>query len=218
MRLIRRTVDKHTLYGVIIETSETGPTTGSLIMRTYLKYAAGAAIVFGLGACASSPAPEPEVVETAPVEEEIEVVETATVPTPQPRVESAPISSIVAGTIEDFRVNVGERVYFDLDQYRLDSDDQEILKRQAAWLQSYPNVNILVAGNCDERGTREYNLALGERRASVVKDYLESLGVDAARIETVSYGKERPIAGGNDAQSWAQNRNGFTQLVSGVTG
>ena len=186
-------------------------------MRTYLKYAAGAAIVFGVGACASSPDPEPEVVTEAPVEEEIKPVETAEVERPEPVLETA-VSSIVPGSVEEFRVNVGERVYFDLDQYRLDEEDQEVLKRQAAWLQTYPDVTILVAGNCDERGTREYNLALGERRASVVKDYLESLGVDSARIETVSYGKERPIAGGSDANSWAQNRNGFTQLVSGVSG
>ena len=188
------------------------------MMRTYLKCAAGAAILFGLGACASSPEPVEEVQAEAPVEEVIEPVETAVVERPRAQIETAPVSSIRAGTIEDFRVNVGERVYFDLDQYRLDADDQEILKRQAAWLQSYPDVSILVAGNCDERGTREYNLALGERRAAVVKDYLESLGVDPNRIETVSYGKERPIAGGSDAQSWAQNRNGFTQLVSGVSG
>jgi len=188
-------------------------------MRTYLKTAAAAAILAGLGACASTP---PEVEEVAaPVVEEVEdTVETASVPEVQTTtVASAPVqSSVRAGSIEDFRVNVGERVYFDLDQYRLDADDQEILKRQAAWLQSYPNVSILVAGNCDERGTREYNLALGERRAAVVKDYLESLGVDPARVETVSYGKERPIAGGTDNQSWAQNRNGFTQLISGVSG
>ena len=115
-------------------------------------------------------------------------------------------------------VNVGDRVYFDLDQYRLSADAQGILRRQAAWLSSYPDVNILVAGNCDERGTREYNLALGERRASVVKNYLVDLGVDPARIQTVSYGKERPLALGSDESSWAQNRNGFTQLISGVVG
>ena len=120
--------------------------------------------------------------------------------------------------MEDFQVNVGERVYFDLDRYRLGSDAQAILQRQAAWLSSYPNVNILVAGNCDERGTREYNLALGERRASVVKNYLVDLGVDPARIQTVSYGKERPIALGSNEDAWAQNRNGFTQLISGVVG
>ena len=186
-------------------------------MRTYLKYAAGAAILFGIGACASSPEPAPEVVAEEPVEEVIEPVETAVVERPAPVVQQ-PVNTLVPGSIEEFRVNVGERVYFDLDQYRLDEEDQEILKRQAAWLQTYDDVTILVAGNCDERGTREYNLALGERRASVVADYLESLGVDRARIETVSYGKERPIAGGSDAQAWAQNRNGFTQLVSGVSG
>ena len=189
-------------------------------MRTYLKTAAAAAILVGLGACASNPAPVEEVETVEEAVDTTETVDTAAVdPIPSRPVTSAPLNSNVRpGTLEDFRVNVGERVYFDLDQYRLDADDQEILKRQAAWLQSYPDVSILVAGNCDERGTREYNLALGERRASVVADYLESLGVDPARIETVSYGKERPIAGGNDSQSWAQNRNGFTQLVSGVGG
>ena len=151
-------------------------------MRTYIKTAAAVAILAGLGACAS----QPEVVEEveAPVVEEVETVETAVVEEPKVVVEQAPAPvGILGGSLEDFRVNVGERVYFDLDQYRLDADDQEILQRQAAWLQQYPNVSILVAGNCDERGTREYNLALGERRASVVKDYLESLGVDPARIE-----------------------------------
>ncbi len=187
-------------------------------MRTYLKYAAGAAIVFGLGACASSPDPEPEVVAEAPVEETIEPVTTAEVEPPRTTITTAPVSNVAPGSLQDFRVNVGERVYFDLNQYRLDADDQEILKRQAAWLQQYPEVSILVAGNADERGTREYNLALGERRADVVKDYLESLGVEPGRIETVSYGKERPIAAGSDEQAWAQNRNGFTQLVSGVGG
>ena len=188
------------------------------MMRTYLKYAAGAAIVFGLGACASSPEPAPEVVAEAPVEEEIKAAPPPVVERPVEPEVIQPVNTIAPGSIEEFRVNVGERVYFDLDQYRLDEEDQAVLQRQAAWLQTYEDVRILVAGNCDERGTREYNLALGERRASVVADYLESLGVDRARIETVSYGKERPISGGNDAQAWAQNRNGFTQLVSGVSG
>jgi len=143
--------------------------------------------------CASTPEPvEPAVVETPPAEDTTTVV--------------APVEDVI-----------GDRVYFDLDQYRLDNDDQSILQRQAAWLQSYPDVTILVAGNCDERGTREYNLALGERRASIVKNYLVSLGVDPARIQTVSYGKERPIALGANEASWAQNRNGFTQILSGAT-
>jgi peptidoglycan-associated lipoprotein len=179
-------------------------------MQTFLKVTA-AAVLLATGACASKPAPVAETtpVETAPVveQEEVKVVETT------PVVES----TIAPGSLEDFRVNVGERVYFDLDQYRLDSDDQAILQRQAAWLASYPNVRILIAGNCDERGTREYNLALGERRANAVKEYLVSLGVSAARIDTVSYGKERPVVAGSDDQSWALNRNGWTQIVSGAT-
>ncbi|MEM9669874.1 MAG: peptidoglycan-associated lipoprotein Pal [Pseudomonadota bacterium] len=169
-----------------------------------------AALTLGFGACATAPEePEP-----APV-----VQETAEAPpAPAPRVEEAPVAPVgpAAGSIEDFRVNVGERVYFDLDQWNLDDGDRSVLQRQAAWLNSYPGVRILVAGNCDERGTREYNLALGERRASVVRDYLVGLGVDAARIETVSYGKERPIDGGSNEAAWALNRNGFTQIVSGA--
>ena len=185
-------------------------------MRRFVIPAALATSLFVVG-CASTPEPvEPAVVEAPPVVEETAPVETAVVredpiPTPTP----APTGP-VRGSIQDFRINVGERVYFDLDQYRLDGDDQEILQRQAAWLASYPDITILVAGNCDERGTREYNLALGERRASVVKDYLVSLGVDPARIQTVSYGKERPIAVGSNEASWAQNRNGFTQILSGA--
>lgn len=180
-------------------------------MKTTLKLTAATAVVLALGACASKPAPVVE--EPAPVE----VVQPEPAPAPEPVVEAPLPAGPVAGSLEDFRVNVGERVYFDLNGYRLDTDDQSILQRQAAWLSSYPNVRIIVAGNCDERGTREYNLALGERRASIVKDYLVSLGVDPSRIDTISYGKERPIAAGSDEQAWAQNRNGFTQIVSGTT-
>lgn len=180
-------------------------------MHTFIKITAAAALL-ATGACASKPKPveEAKPVEqpvAPPVEEKVEVVKT------DPVVESA----IAPGSLEDFRVNVGERVYFDLDQYSLDTDDQAILKRQAAWLASYPNVRVLIAGNADERGTREYNLALGERRANAVKEYLVSLGVSASRVDTVSYGKERPVAAGSNDQSWALNRNGWTQIVSGAT-
>jgi peptidoglycan-associated lipoprotein len=172
-------------------------------MHTFLKFTAAAALL-ATGACASQPKPvedtTPVVENTTPVEEKTEVVKTDPVVT----------SSIAPGSLE-------ERVYFDLDQYRLDTEDQEILKRQAAWLASYPNIRILVAGNADERGTREYNLALGERRANAVKEYLVSLGVAASRVDTVSYGKERPVVAGSDEQSWALNRNGWTQIVSGAT-
>ena len=184
-------------------------------MRKLMMTSAVATVFLGVAACTSTPDPEPPVVVEEPeevvvvVDEPEEVVEEVIAPIP---------TGPTAGSLEDFQVNVGDRVYFDLDQYRLSSDAQGILRRQAAWLSSYPNVNILVAGNCDERGTREYNLALGERRASVVKNYLVDLGVDPARIQTVSYGKERPIALGSNESSWAENRNGFTQLISGVVG
>lgn len=181
-------------------------------MRNIILSGAAAALVLGLGACATTP--EPEIVEEAPVETPAPVAE-APREERRERVESGPVGPL-AGSLADFRQNVGERVYFDLSQWRLDRSDQEILQRQAAWLSSYPDVRILVAGNCDERGTREYNLALGERRASIVRDYLVDLGVDGSRIEVISYGKERPIDGGSNEAAWTLNRNGFTQIVSGA--
>lgn len=191
-------------------------------MRKILTQSAAVALVLGIGACASKPKPVEEVY-TPPVQQEAptQVAETPAIVNRAPvsTGNTGPINSgPLAGSLQDFRVNVGERVYFDLAGYRLDGDDQEILQRQAAWLASNPGVRILVAGNCDERGTREYNLALGERRASVVKDYLVGLGVDPARVDTISYGKERPVADGHNEQAWAANRNGWTQLVSGVVG
>lgn len=181
-------------------------------MRRLMMTTASLALVIGAAACSSTPPPAP--VEEVVVEEPVVVVEE---PVEIVEVVSEPVGP-VPGSLDDFQVNVGDRVYFDLDQYRLSADAQNVLKLQAAWLESYPAVKIMVAGNCDERGTREYNLALGERRASIVKNYLVDLGVDPARVETVSYGKERPLAVGSNDSSWAQNRNGFTQIVSGVTG
>ncbi len=183
-------------------------------MRRLMMTSGSLALLFGVVACSTTPPPPPPVVEEpAPVIVEPEpepVVEV--IVEPEPVVPAGPL----AGSLEDFQVNVGDRVFFDLDQYVLSEDARTVLRRQAAWLDAYSDVNILVAGNCDERGTREYNLALGERRANVVKAYLVDLGVDPARIETVSYGKERPIAAGSDDAAWAQNRNGFTQIVSGA--
>nr|WP_070960820.1 peptidoglycan-associated lipoprotein Pal [Hyphomonas sp. Mor2] len=181
-------------------------------MRKLMMTSASIALFVGVAACTSTPEPEPVVVDEPVVAEPEPEPEPVVVVDPLPEVPAGPVK----GSLEDFEVNVGDRVYFDLDQYRLSADAQGILQRQAAWLSSYPSVNILVAGNCDERGTREYNLALGERRASVVKNYLVDLGVDPARIQTVSYGKERPLALGSNEASWAQNRNGFTQLISGT--
>ena len=116
------------------------------------------------------------------------------------------------GSEEDLVANVGDRVFFAFDKSALSPDDQATLDRQAAWLGKYPNVQILIAGNCDDRGTEEYNLALGQRRANAARDYLVARGVDAARVQTISYGKDRPVALGDNEQAWAQNRNAITSV------
>ena len=120
----------------------------------------------------------------------------------------------VKGSQEDFLASVSsDSIYFDTDKYDVDMEDQQTLRSQAQWLMANPTVNVTVEGHCDERGTRDYNLALGERRANAAKNYLASLGVDAARITTISYGKERPVALGSDEQAWAQNRRAVTVTV-----
>jgi peptidoglycan-associated lipoprotein len=106
-----------------------------------------------------------------------------------------------------------DTIYFDTDKFNVDGADQAALQAQAAWLQKYPGKRASVEGHADERGTREYNLALGERRANAAKNYLVSLGVDAGRLTTVSYGKERPVAIGSDEESWAKNRRAVTITV-----
>ena len=116
------------------------------------------------------------------------------------------------GSEEDLVANVGDRVFFAFDRSNLASDAQATLDRQAAWLQKYGNVQVLVAGNCDDRGTEEYNLALGQRRANAAKDYLVARGVSGDRIQTISYGKDRPTALGDNEQAWAQNRNAITSV------
>jgi peptidoglycan-associated lipoprotein len=114
------------------------------------------------------------------------------------------------GSIEDLVVNVGDRVFFDFDKSSVRPDAAEILNRQAAWLKKYPNHVVVIEGHCDERGTREYNLALGDRRANAVREYLISVGVSTNRIETISYGKERPAVVGATESAWSQNRRGVT--------
>lgn len=126
-------------------------------------------------------------------------------------------SSIAPGSAEDFKVNVGDTVHFDFDKYDVRDEDRTTLQRQAAWLAKYPSVRVTVEGHCDERGTREYNLALGARRANAVKEYLVSIGVSSARIDTISYGKERPICSESTEDCWAQNRRGVTTLSGGVS-
>jgi peptidoglycan-associated lipoprotein len=124
---------------------------------------------------------------------------------------NAGAGAVVPGSQEDFVRSVSsDRIFFDLDRFNVDAEDQATLQSQAQWLAKYPNRRITIEGHCDERGTREYNIALGERRANAAKNYLASLGIDSARIQTVSYGKERPQALGSTEEAWAQNRRAVT--------
>ncbi len=125
-------------------------------------------------------------------------------------------SNIVPGSAEDLKVNVGDTVHFDYDRFDIMEADKATLQRQAAWLAKYPTVRVTIEGHCDERGTREYNLALGARRANAVKEYLVSLGASSARIETISYGKERPTCTDSSEDCYAQNRRGVTTVASGA--
>jgi peptidoglycan-associated lipoprotein len=116
------------------------------------------------------------------------------------------------GSTQDFTVNVGDRIFFDTDSTSIRADAAATLDRQAQWLAQYPNYAITVEGHADERGTREYNLALGARRAAATKDYLASRGVNPGRLKTISYGKEKPVAVCDDISCWSQNRRAVTVL------
>ena len=124
----------------------------------------------------------------------------------------AATSGPAPGSEEDLVANVGDRVFYDFNRSNLKPDARATLDRQSAWLAKYASVTVQVAGNCDDRGTEEYNLALGQRRANAAADYLEAKGVAAARISTISYGKDRPTAQGDNEQAWAQNRNAITSV------
>jgi peptidoglycan-associated lipoprotein len=118
------------------------------------------------------------------------------------------------GSQADFVASVtADRVYFDTDKFDIDEEDQAVLRSQASWLARYPTKRVTIEGHCDERGTRDYNIALGDRRANAAKNFLASLGVDSARISTISYGQERPDAMGSDEASWARNRRAVTVTV-----
>ena len=116
------------------------------------------------------------------------------------------------GSQEDLANNVGDRVLFALDSSTLSGEARTVLDRQSEWLGRYPQVQVQMGGNCDERGTTEYNLALGQRRANAARDYLVARGVSSARVSAISYGKERPTATGSDEQAYAQNRNATTSV------
>src|SRR4051794_28419825 len=114
------------------------------------------------------------------------------------------------GSQQDLEASAGDRVFFAFDRSDITPEAQQILARQADWLRRYPNVTVTIEGHCDERGTREYNLALGERRAQAVKNVLVAMGIPAARISTISYGKERPAVVGSTEEAYAQNRRAVT--------
>ncbi len=160
-----------------------------------------ASSVLTLAACASTP----------------EEVVTAPAPTSPPATPAVTASGPIPGTVADFVQNAGDRVYFGYDSYNMSGESRATLDRQAAWLSAYPSVTVQVAGNCDERGTREYNLALGARRANAARDYLVAQGVDGSRITTISFGKERPIDPRSNEEAWALNRNSQTIILSGAT-
>jgi peptidoglycan-associated lipoprotein len=119
---------------------------------------------------------------------------------------------ITPGTQEDLVANVGDRVFYELNRSTLSDEAQATLGKQAIWLAKYPSVQVQIAGNCDERGTEEFNIALGNRRASAARDFLVAKGVSKSRISTISYGKDRPVALGSDETAWAQNRNAITSV------
>ena len=116
------------------------------------------------------------------------------------------------GSQEDLTQSAGDRIYFDTDQSQLNPEARGVLDRQAQWLQQYPQISVWVAGNCDERGTEEYNLALGQRRANADRDYLASRGINPGRIQTISYGKSRPVDPSSTQDAWAHNRNAITSV------
>ena len=137
------------------------------------------------------------------VEEEYDVIET--------QEEADAMNSNTNKVVEE--IQVPDRVYFALNKYNITNDSAEILKLQSEWLKADPSINIIVEGHCDERGTREYNLALGERRANAVKNFLVKQGVSASRIKTISYGKERPVVLGSGEAIWAKNRTSITVIA-----
>jgi peptidoglycan-associated lipoprotein len=168
--------------------------------RLTMKIALVSALALSVAACSKKKVedlpPPPPAATPAPTPE-----------TPPPPPQTGP----VPGSRADFIAQAGsDTIYFGTDAYDVDAEDQAVLTKQAAWLAKYPNVTVTIEGHCDERGTREYNLALGDRRANAAKNFLIQAGVSASRVSVISYGKERPVATGSDEASWAQNRRAVT--------
>ena len=183
----------------------------SFDLRHPIRLALLAAGVAALAAC-STPKPPPPAPVAPPAAPPAAPPSERPAPPPVAQAPTGP----APGSIQDFVVNVGDRVYFDYDKYDVRADAQPVLAAQAAWLARYPSVKVRIEGNADERGTREYNLALGGRRANSIKDFLTGHGVGADRIETISFGKEMPIDAGTTEEALAKNRNGHTAITSGA--
>ena len=168
-----------------------------------IKLLASALLVFFLAACSTTPKDTADSSGSGSTSTTSDVSSSG-------ETESTESASIEPGSQEDLIVNVGDRVFFDYDSSELDTDAQELLQDQVAWLKQYSDVSVIIEGHCDERGTREYNLALGEKRAQSVKNYLINLGISSDRVSTISYGKERPAVVGSNDGAWAQNRRSVT--------
>ncbi len=161
-----------------------------------------------LAACEAPPATDSEVTS--------EVTQPTVPPPSDGNVAVERVVGEIPGSPEDFVVSVGDRVLFGLDRYELTEEARVTVENQVIWLQRYPNITVTVEGHTDERGTREYNLALGERRAISVRDYMIALGIDGSRIRTISYGKERPIDPSSNEEAWQVNRRAVTVVADGT--
>jgi peptidoglycan-associated lipoprotein len=168
-----------------------------------------------MAACSSHPKPMGPVAPSAPPPPP--PPSTYGAPPPAPVQQGEMNGAPAPGSERDFVINVGDRVYFDFDKYNVRDDARPVLDAQAAWLARYPAVQVRIEGNCDELGTREYNFALGARRANSVREYLEQHGVADSRISTVSYGKEHPVDLGDGDQARAHNRNAHTAITAGAS-
>ena len=165
-------------------------------MKNTLKTLASIALVAALAACSKEEAPEAEFIDDG---SEVSI--------------SSEVRGVVAGSQDDLNARAGNTVYFAYDKANLSAEATRTLKKQAAWLKMFPKVNIIIEGNCDERGTRKYNQALGEKRANAAKRYLIAQGISAKRITTVSYGKDKPAVLGNTEAAYAKNRRDVTIIA-----
>src|SRR5690348_6443434 len=177
-------------------------------MRSISYAVLAVAALLATAACASNPQPEP-----TPAPAPAAPPPPPPAPPPVPQAAPTPVGP-AAGSKADFANKNTDRVYFDYDKYDLDASDIRALQGQASWLKQFAKAKVQIEGNADERGTREYNIALGARRANAVSDYLKSQGIDGSRVTTVSFGKDKPMDPGHDESAWSRNRNAYTNIVT----